>query len=102
MFDFLKPSKWSAESVSVRANRTLARDASRQQAEICIKAGNFEAAEEHLQRAIEAVEQSGAPRTRDTRRDVRRSHHVTGHFNCTIWSTLRCLLKRITATGISS
>ncbi len=29
-------------------------------------------------------------------------HHVTGHLSCTIWSTFRCLLKRDTATGISS
>ena len=61
MFDFLKPSKWSGEQVSVRSTRTIARDSYRLQAENCIKAGNFEAAEGHLQKAIE--EEGSAPRT---------------------------------------
>ena len=48
------------------------------------------------------------PRFRGDERDElvpmtqRLSYQLTGHFNCTIWSIFRCLLKRITATGISS
>ena len=63
MFDFIKSSRWSSERVAVRTNWTVVRDSYRQEAENCIKAGDFAGAERHLLQALQESEQGAAPRT---------------------------------------